>query len=147
MWIGDAGDADTSVVSAVWLLFQTAFYIPCQFHHSWFGHPVTPTCGMPTSKQYSQHYKQKIPPSFKCEMKKNVVKNNCNLLSHNILFTIPSNTATISLLLFDVVCTVHHPTICIWTNKMHRILVIKLYFPLNALHVSDCISPSSGATL
>ena len=25
--------------------------------------------------------------------------------------------------------------------------VIKLYFPLDALNVSDCISPSSGATL
>ena len=25
--------------------------------------------------------------------------------------------------------------------------VIRFYFPLNALHVSDCISPSSGATL
>ena len=29
---------------------------------------------------------------------------------------------------------------------MHKILVIRLYFPLDALHVSDCISPSSGAT-
>ena len=29
---------------------------------------------------------------------------------------------------------------------MHKILVIRLYFPLNAVHVSDCISPSSGAT-
>ena len=29
---------------------------------------------------------------------------------------------------------------------MHNILVIGLYFPLDALHVSDCISPSSGAT-
>ena len=29
---------------------------------------------------------------------------------------------------------------------MHRILVIRLYFLLDALHVSDCISPSSGAT-
>ena len=29
---------------------------------------------------------------------------------------------------------------------MHRILVIRLYIPLDALHVSDCISPSSGAT-
>ena len=38
-------------------------------------------------------------------------------------------------------------TLCIWTNKMHKILVIRLYFPLDALHVSDCISPSSGATL
>ena len=37
--------------------------------------------------------------------------------------------------------------ICIWTNKMHKIPVITLYFPLDALHVSDCISPSSGATL
>ena len=48
---------------------------------------------------------------------------------------------------FDVVCTVHHSTICIRTNKMHRFLVIRLYFPLDALHVSDYISPSSGATL
>ena len=32
------------------------------------------------------------------------------------------------------------------TNKMHKILVIRLYFPLDALHVSDYISPSSGAT-
>ena len=29
---------------------------------------------------------------------------------------------------------------------MHKILVIKLYFPLDALHVSDYVSPSSGAT-
>ena len=27
-----------------------------------------------------------------------------------------------------------------------QILVIRLYFSLEALHVSDCISPSSGAT-
>ena len=33
-----------------------------------------------------------------------------------------------------------------YTNKMHKILVIRLYFPLDALHVSDYISPSSGAT-
>ena len=57
--------------------------------------------------------------------------------------TAPGNCTT----LFDVVCTVHHPTMCIWTNKMHRILVIRLYFPLDALHVSDCITQSSGATL
>ena len=29
---------------------------------------------------------------------------------------------------------------------MHKIFVIRLYFPLDALHVSDYISPSSGAT-
>ena len=29
---------------------------------------------------------------------------------------------------------------------MHKILVIRLYFPLDALHVSDCVSPPSGAT-
>ena len=29
---------------------------------------------------------------------------------------------------------------------MHKSLVISLYFPLDALHVSDYISPSSGAT-
>ena len=29
---------------------------------------------------------------------------------------------------------------------MHKILVIRPNFPLDALHVSDCISPSSGAT-
>ena len=29
---------------------------------------------------------------------------------------------------------------------MHKILVIRLYFSLNALHISDCISPSSGET-
>ena len=29
---------------------------------------------------------------------------------------------------------------------MHKILVIRLYFPLDAVHVSDYISPSSGAT-
>ena len=28
---------------------------------------------------------------------------------------------------------------------MHKILVIRLYFSIYALHVSDCISPSSGA--
>ena len=28
---------------------------------------------------------------------------------------------------------------------MHKILVIRLHFPLDALHVSDYISPSSGA--
>ena len=30
---------------------------------------------------------------------------------------------------------------------MHKIFVIRLYFPLDALHVSDYISPSSGATV
>ena len=30
---------------------------------------------------------------------------------------------------------------------MHKILMIGLYFPLDALHVSDYISPSSGANL
>ena len=29
---------------------------------------------------------------------------------------------------------------------MHKIPVIRLYFPLDALHVSDYISPSSGTT-
>ena len=29
---------------------------------------------------------------------------------------------------------------------MHKILAIRLYFLLDALHVSDYISPSSGAT-
>ena len=29
---------------------------------------------------------------------------------------------------------------------MHKILVIRLYFPLDAVRVSDYISPSSGAT-
>ena len=29
---------------------------------------------------------------------------------------------------------------------MHKILVIRLYFPLDALHVSDYINPSSGVT-
>ena len=29
---------------------------------------------------------------------------------------------------------------------MHKILVIRLYFLLDALHVSNCISPSSGET-
>ena len=30
---------------------------------------------------------------------------------------------------------------------MQKILVIRLHFPLDSLHVSDYISPSSGATL
>ena len=50
-------------------------------------------------------------------------------------------------ILSDAVCTVHHLTGCIYTNKMHKILVIRLYFLLDAVHVSDYISPSSGATL
>ena len=29
---------------------------------------------------------------------------------------------------------------------MHKILVIRLYFPLDALHVSDSVSPPLGAT-
>ena len=29
---------------------------------------------------------------------------------------------------------------------MHKILVIRLHFPLDTLHVSDSVSPSSGAT-
>ena len=29
---------------------------------------------------------------------------------------------------------------------MHKILLIRFYFPLDALHVSDSASPSSGAT-
>ena len=38
-------------------------------------------------------------------------------------------------------------TLYIQTNKMHKILVIRLYFLLDALHGSGYISPSSGATL
>ena len=30
---------------------------------------------------------------------------------------------------------------------MHKIIVIRLYFLLDTLHISDYISPSSGATL
>ena len=41
----------------------------------------------------------------------------------------------------------HSSTLCIQANKMHKILVIRLYFLLDALHVSDYISPSLGATL
>ena len=52
----------------------------------------------------------------------------------------------ISNLYFNAVYTVHHLKICIETNKMYKILVIRLYFPLDALYVPDCISPSSGAT-
>jgi hypothetical protein len=33
------------------------------------------------------------------------------------------------------------------TNKLYKILVIRLYFILDALHVSDYISPSSRTTL
>ena len=40
---------------------------------------------------------------------------------------------------FDIVCTVQPP-------RCTKILVIRLYFLLDAVHVSDCISPSSGAT-
>ena len=29
---------------------------------------------------------------------------------------------------------------------MHRVLVIRIYFPLDALHVSDYVIPSSVAT-
>ena len=29
---------------------------------------------------------------------------------------------------------------------MHKILVIRLHFPLDALHVSDYVRPPSGAT-
>ena len=29
---------------------------------------------------------------------------------------------------------------------MHKILVIRLYFPLYVLHDSDCVSPSLGTT-
>ena len=53
----------------------------------------------------------------------------------------------ITYVVFNVVCTVRHLIICIETNKMHKILVIRLYFQLDALHVPDYISPSSGATL
>ena len=42
-------------------------------------------------------------------------------------------------LIFYVVCTVHHPTTCIQTNKMYKILVIRLYFLLDVLHVSDYV--------
>ena len=67
---------------------------------------------------------------------------------------------------FDVVCTVHHPTICMHRASSYnmyvpciilqyvyepirctKILVIRLYFLLYAVHVSDYISPSSEAIL
>ena len=47
-------------------------------------------------------------------------------------------------IVFDLTCSilqyVYKPTRC-------TILVIRLYFPLDALHVSDYVSPSSGAAL
>ena len=36
--------------------------------------------------------------------------------------------------------------LCIETKKMNIILVIRLYFSLDALNISDCISLSLGAT-
>ena len=33
------------------------------------------------------------------------------------------------------------------STRCTKILVIRLYFPLDVLHVSDCISPSTAATL
>ena len=42
--------------------------------------------------------------------------------------------------------TTLYRVICIQNNKMHKILAIRLYFLLDALHVSDYISPSTGAT-
>ena len=57
-----------------------------------------------------------------------------------------TTTHAIYVYMSEVLCIMHHLTICILANKMHRILVIRLYFPLDALHVSDYISPSSGAT-
>jgi hypothetical protein len=33
---------------------------------------------------------------------------------------------------------------CIKTNKMHKILVIRLYFPLDALHVSEHVEHEDG---
>ena len=50
--------------------------------------------------------------------------------------------------LFDIVCTVHHIVMCIKADQLDaQILVMCLYLSLDALHVSDYISPSSGATL
>ena len=66
---------------------------------------------------------------------------------HFIDFAAKSSRLKTSINQFGVVCTVHHPTIRIKTNRMQNILVIRLYFLLDALHVSDYISPSSGATL
>jgi hypothetical protein len=47
---------------------------------------------------------------------------------------------------FDVVRTVHHPTICIWHNKLYITLVTRIYFLLGILQILDYISLSSGAT-
>ena len=77
--------------------------------------------------------------------------------------------------MFDVVCTVHHPTIRTeWAKGRYTVLItiiiycilytcfwptlymnqqdaqnslIRLHFLLDALRVSDYISPTSGATL
>ena len=45
-----------------------------------------------------------------------------------------------SLIIFYVVCTVHHIAMCRWTNKMHNFLQIIFIFPCFALHVSDVLS-------
>ena len=48
---------------------------------------------------------------------------------------------------FNVVGTVHHLTIYTYINQQDaQDSVIRLHFPLDALHVSDYISPFSGAT-
>ena len=50
--------------------------------------------------------------------------------------------------IFSCVRCPHNPvkivTVCIQTNKMHKVLVSRLYFLVDALHVSDYISPSSA---
>ena len=70
--------------------------------------------------------------------------------AYKTFFIVIKSKMTLMLLaprsLFEVVCTVHHLIICIQTNKMHKIIVIRLHFLLDALHVSDYISPSAGAT-
>ena len=55
----------------------------------------------------------------------------------------------VTIIQFNAVCTVHHIAIYIYIyiDKLDaQILVIRLYFPLDALRVSDYIIPSSGTT-
>ena len=55
--------------------------------------------------------------------------------------SVPSGNYSLPFQTQPILQYVYKPTRCT------KFLWIRLYFPLNALHVSDCISPSSGATL
>ena len=120
----------------VWFDMQREVHIPISLFMNFLHAPITPFC-------YVQIFCSTLA-SFEapnrlvsCHYMK--ISDDCANLSLILLSRSSSLVST-------AISSHRELSVYIQTNKMHRIFVIRLYFLLDVLHVSDCISPSSGTT-